>query len=868
AAERRHEQATQAAELRAQAPSVLDEIEGLINADYGAVRGQWQALRRKWQAIQRTGDLEAGLADRYAAAAAQFETKEAAVREGKTKQQQENLTRLQGVVAALEARAAAETISLKDADAIVKDVKLAIGTMGPLPAPQDREDITVRLQAVRAAVQPRLDELRNAEEWKRWANVQVQEELCGKMEALIPLADTDPAKAAEEMRQLQEKWKPVAAAPRSQGEALWTRFKAAQSAVYEKCKDFFSQQAAERQEALKKKEALCEKAEALQDSTDWVKTAEAMKVLQAEWKAIGPVTRGREKAVWERFRKACDAFFTRRQADMKQRKNEWGENLAKKEALIAEAEQLAQSTNWDQAASRLKALQAQWKTIGPVKKAKSDQVWEQFRAACDLFFERFKNRDQEAIQTKFVDRDTAVAEIEALVPEDGAAMPDDLFNKVQAARARWLQGPELPRHVLSPLADRVNAALLALVTRWPDAFTGSDLDPAATAKRMEKLCAKVEALYPRRARRVRPRSCRRLNSSRVSGARRSPPTPWRRRGQAGRGGTSAGAGSGVALGPVGVAASGPGAHRRAQAAAGSLRQGRAARARRPPPSPSRARNRVDIVRYHGPLFGAARRVRQMCASELSRPIGNTRFAMPPRCALRPRSLPSMATMRDPVVALTWAAPGARVATRRRMARAARGRTFRSPRSPRSRWPRCCSWSPRGHAPATASRWTVVAVALAFTAGAATVPSRVWAAAHGAMCARPRLVTALLVGWWCVVATGGLEIAASSAVRARLVQRYTPTETALAQQTEDWRLSHIMSDDHREPAPALLWQPVARPPHSRQRFRGPEVVAAKPAGTLRVMCFGDSNTDGPLEEAPGPSRSARCSAAQPRIRWRC
>ncbi len=119
---------------------------------------------------------------------------------------------------------------------------------------------------------------------------------------------------------------------------------------------------------------------------------------------------------------------------------EWGENLAKKEALIAEAEQLAQSTNWDQAAARLKALQAQWKTIGPVKKAKSDQVWEQFRAACDLFFERFKNRDQEAIQTKFVDRDTAVAEIEALVPEDGlivAAAGDRNIDDVLAgARAR------------------------------------------------------------------------------------------------------------------------------------------------------------------------------------------------------------------------------------------------------------------------------------------------------------------------------------------------------------------------------------------------------------------------------------------------
>ena len=496
AAERRQAQLNQARELAGQAPAVVEEAEGLVAADYAAIRGQWQALRRKWQAIGRVGPVEQGLADRFATVTAALEAREQDVRASRQKHQEENLHRLQRVVQGLETRAAAESLTLKDADTLIKDVKLAIGTMGPLPTPQDREDLTVRLQAVRAAVTPRLEELRNAEEWKRWANVQVQEDLCTKMEALVAIAEAEPEKAATEMRALQEKWKPVAAAPRSQAEALWTRFKAAQGQVYEKCKDYFSQQAAERQEALKKKEALCDRAEALAESTDWVRTAEAMKTLQAEWKAIGPVTRGREKAVWERFRKACDTFFTRRQNDMKQRKQDWGENLARKEALIAEAEQLAQSTQWDQAAARLKALQVEWKTIGPVKKSKSDQVWERFRAACDRFFERFKHRDQEAIQTKFVDRDTAVAEIEALVPADDAPMPDDLYNKVQAARARWLQGPELPRHVLTPLAERVNGALLALVTRWPDAFTGGELDPAATAKRMEKLCAKVEALAP------------------------------------------------------------------------------------------------------------------------------------------------------------------------------------------------------------------------------------------------------------------------------------------------------------------------------------------------------------------------------------
>ncbi len=498
AAERRHERRMAAQELLAKAPEVVAEIETIANhSDYSAIRAQWYALKKQWQTVTRESEVDPELAARYARAAEALEPRELEHREGRTKAQQENLHRLQAVVQDLETRGASENLTLKDAEKILKDAKLAIGTMGPLPIKQDRDDLTVRLQAVRAAVTPRIKEMREAEEWKRWANVQVQEELCTKMEALIATADNEPEAAATEMRALQERWKNVAAAPRSQAEALWTRFKTAQDQVYEKCKDFFAQQAAERQENLKKKEALCARAEALQDSSDWVRTADAIKALQAEWKTIGPVTRGHEKSVWERFRGACDKFFTRRQEDLKDRKNEWAGNLAKKEALIAEAEQLAQSTEWDKAAGRIKQLQIEWKKIGPVRKNKSEVVWQRFRAACDTFFERFKNRDQVAVAGKLADRETAVAELESLIAADAdAPAPDDLYAKVQAARARWLQGPELPRHTLAPLSDRVNGALLALVTRWPTAFRNTDIDPEVTRRKMEKLVAKVEALLP------------------------------------------------------------------------------------------------------------------------------------------------------------------------------------------------------------------------------------------------------------------------------------------------------------------------------------------------------------------------------------
>ena len=408
-----------------------------------------------------------------------------------------------------ETRVAAEGLTLKQTDQLMKDVKLAVGTMGPLPTKQDREDLMVRLQAVRTAVTPRIQELREAEEWKRWANVQVQEELCAKMEALVALADTDPEKASNEMRALQERWKPVAAAPRSQAEALWTRFKAAQEQVYEKCKDFFAQQAAERVENLKKKEALCERAEALQDSTDWVKTADAIKALAgASGRQIGPVTRGNEKAVWERFRAACDKFFTRRQDDLKQRKQDWTENLKRKEALVAEAKQLsAIDANGNRRPRASRRCRSSGRRSVRSRRASRTRSGNEFRGACDLFFERFKNRDSVALQGKMADRETAVAELEALVPGDrrrrAHRSPKISMRRCRRRAPAGCRDRSLPRHTLAPLAERVNAALYHLVTRWPDGFKGTDLDPEQTQGQDGKAHREGREAAANRSRRAR-----------------------------------------------------------------------------------------------------------------------------------------------------------------------------------------------------------------------------------------------------------------------------------------------------------------------------------------------------------------------------
>ena len=205
------------------------------------------------------------------------------------------------------------------------------------------------------------------------------------MEALRP---EDPEAVAREVRELQQQWRAGRrCAARAGGRAVAAVQDRARRGLGE-CEAHFAAQAQERVGEPGEKDRALRAGRGAVRVDVWIQTAEAIKKLQAEWKTIGPVSRGQEKAIWDRFRAACDRFFTRRHEDLAQRKASWNENLAKKDALCAQAEALAESSDWDQATVEIKKLQAEWKTIGPVKKSKSDAIWQRFRAACDQFFAR------------------------------------------------------------------------------------------------------------------------------------------------------------------------------------------------------------------------------------------------------------------------------------------------------------------------------------------------------------------------------------------------------------------------------------------------------------------------------------------------
>jgi hypothetical protein len=487
--------------------TLASELEALVAAGGPPEEtvARWRGLRRDAEMLREHAVANPPAAERLERAVSALEEQEQQLQQLRAKAEQDNLRRLQQLCRQVEALAAAEQITLKAGDRALREIRTALDSRVPLPTKKDRQEAAARLEAARATLAPRVQELRDADDWQRWANLQVQEELVKEMEALKG-AD-NPEEVAKKMRELQGRWKQVAAAPRVQGEALWRRFKTAQDEAYARTEAWFAAQNQERGANLARKQELCVRVEALADSTDWVKTAQEIQRLQAEWKTIGPVTRGHEKAIWERFRGACDRFFTRRQEDLRKRKDDWNHNLARKEELCAKAEALADSTDWDAAAAQLKTLQAEWKTIGPVRKSKSEVVWQRFRTACDRFFDRYKHRGQADLQEKIAARDQVVRDLEALAPsapagDDGAVRPDapeGLYAAVHAARQKWSQGPELPRTVQEELAVRYHQALGRLVAAWPAAFAGTDLDPEVTRRRMEKLVARVEELAPAKA---------------------------------------------------------------------------------------------------------------------------------------------------------------------------------------------------------------------------------------------------------------------------------------------------------------------------------------------------------------------------------
>ncbi len=193
----------------------------------------------------------------------------------------------------------------------------------------------------------------------------------------------------QEIIALQAKWKTIGFAPQKMNVKIFERFRSACDDFFRRKGEFFKALKEGMNENLEKKRALCERAEALKESTDWKATADELTRLQKEWKTIGPVAKKHSDAVWKRFISACDYFFDQKAKATSSQRSIEQENLDKKRSIIARLQEIDEETAIDEATRLVRELTKEWNSVGHVPFKEKDKLYKQYRTLVDGLFDRF-----------------------------------------------------------------------------------------------------------------------------------------------------------------------------------------------------------------------------------------------------------------------------------------------------------------------------------------------------------------------------------------------------------------------------------------------------------------------------------------------
>lgn len=264
--------------------------------------------------------------------------------------------------------------------------------IGPV-AKELREELWGRFKAASTVINKRHQQHFENLKAKEQENLVAKTAICEEIEgidyaALQTFKDWDEKN--NEVLALQQKWRTIGFTPKKHNTKIFERFRAACDVFFTKKTEFYKSIKAEMEKNLEKKRALCEKAEALKDSTDWKGTTEKMIALQKEWKTIGQVTRRHSDSIWKRFITACDYFFDNKNKNVSSQKSEEQTNLEAKKALIEKVKAMDESLDTEEAITTLKEWIAEWNEIGHVPFKEKDKVYKAFHEAIDAQFDRLK----------------------------------------------------------------------------------------------------------------------------------------------------------------------------------------------------------------------------------------------------------------------------------------------------------------------------------------------------------------------------------------------------------------------------------------------------------------------------------------------
>ncbi len=338
-------------------------------------------------------------------------------------------------------------------------------------------------------------------------NLEQKISLCEQAEALAE--NTDILDAFKTLQSLHEEWRGIGPVAKEMREEIWNRFKEASTVINKRHQQYFETIKATEQANEQSKIALCEEIEAidlssLQSFSAWDEMTKKVLDMQERWKAVGFASRKVNAQLFERFRKSCDLFFSRKADYYKSVKDTMSVNLEKKRALCEQAEALKESTDWRAVSDKLTQLQKEWRTIGAVPRKYSDTVWKRFTEACDYFFERKK---QEFASKRSEEQDNLSAKqavIEKLNAIDETLDKNEGLVQVRALMAEWAAIGHVPFKEKDKLRKQYQTALDSHFKRWNMKETRNRLD--AFSNTVEELASSDQAqnkLYRERERLMR-----------------------------------------------------------------------------------------------------------------------------------------------------------------------------------------------------------------------------------------------------------------------------------------------------------------------------------------------------------------------------
>ena len=275
--------------------------------------------------------------------------------------------------------------------------------IGPVPQ-ESKNEIWERFKEATSQINKRHHEYFEKQKDDQRKNLEAKMALCQEVEA-INITEIKNFREfdekADKVVALQKIWRTIGFAPKKQNNKVYQRFRDACDAFFEKKRGFYADNKEMQQNNLQRKIDLCIQAEALQDSTDWKATADALIKLQKEWKEVGPVPRKQSEKSWKRFRKACDHFFERKTGHFAELDTSYEDNLKAKISVIEELENFEPGTDVQAAFERLKELQRKWTDIGFVPFNKKDEITNRYRNALNREFDKLKIGDEDKSILKY-----------------------------------------------------------------------------------------------------------------------------------------------------------------------------------------------------------------------------------------------------------------------------------------------------------------------------------------------------------------------------------------------------------------------------------------------------------------------------------